>query len=528
MIEGLLALSALGVYFHAIFVSITLGFPLVIMALLWKHNRTGVEDYFRDAKIATSVLAVNFALGAITGTLVEFGLVQAWPGTIVAIATFAFTPLAFELVAFACEIALLVLFIVTLGKIKPMKSFLILAFYWIFAVLSGVLITAVNSWLIVPWGTGIVAKTLYPFMPDFGPLYTDVEKLLALKVLILATGLPMQAILQIPEVSAKFGVLLYDPYVTLLSPYSLSSILHNLFAAFLVGTSIALLGYAIRHYQTGEERYLRGIKVVAPIVFVLFLAQPTMLGHLMGVSVVEYNPTKFAMMENALESYHNPIIALVAYGDPYRKIMGFDDLKSSCELHGDAKLGEIAKSVGLTENEVLLMAKEVGVSVEPRRISAVYDTKLKEICLTDLEKAISRIKAVHLSYYTKIFFGILGFLASVSLFAFLKSSTFSKLLGRFFGNKTLLLLSIAIFLGSAVPSALGWFVREVGRKPWTVYGLLYPEELVTVVEYALTPHFLAFMSFVVLAIALAGIYAMYIVATKELKFLELLRGEKNE
>ncbi|MEM4504106.1 MAG: cytochrome ubiquinol oxidase subunit I, partial [Archaeoglobaceae archaeon] len=61
-----------------------------------------------------------------------------------------------------------------------------------------------------------------------------------------------------------------------------------------------------------------------------------------------------------------------------------------------------------------------------------------------------------------------------------------------------------------------------------VYGLLYPEELVTVVEYALTPHFLAFMSFVVLAIALAGIYAMYIVATKELKFLELLRGEKNE
>ncbi|MEM3391869.1 MAG: cytochrome ubiquinol oxidase subunit I, partial [Archaeoglobaceae archaeon] len=93
------------------------------MALLWKHNRTGVEDYFRDAKIATSVLAVNFALGAITGTLVEFGLVQAWPGTIVAIATFAFTPLAFELVAFACEIALLVLFIVTLGKIKPMKRF---------------------------------------------------------------------------------------------------------------------------------------------------------------------------------------------------------------------------------------------------------------------------------------------------------------------------------------------------------------------------------------------------------------------
>lgn len=528
MVEGMLALSALGIYFHALFVSITLGFPLVIMALLYKYNKTGDEDYFRNAKTLTAVLAVNFALGAITGTLVEFGLVQAWPGTIIAIATFAFVPLALELVAFALEIAFLVLFIVTLGKVKPMKSFLILAAYWIFAVFSGVLITAVNSWLIAPWGTGIVAKALYPFMPEFGSLSTDVEKLLALKILALATGLPIQAIIQIPEVSAKLGIVLFDPYIAFLSPYALSSILHNLSAAFLVGLSIALLGLAVRYQQTKEGRHMKAIKVVAPIVFLLFLIQPTIFGHLMGESVVEFNPTKFAMMENALVSYNNPLIALVAYGDPSKEIVGFDQLRSSCELHGNAKLGDLANSVGLSKEKVLLIAKEVGVTVDPKKVSAVYDANLRDVCLSDLEKAVSKVQVVHASYYTKIFFGVIGFLASISLFASLRFESFSKIFSRLFGDRTLLILSIAIFLGSAIPSALGWFVREVGRKPWTVYGLLYPEELVTVVGYALTPQFLAFMALAILVIGLSGIYAMLIVAKREPKFLELLRGEKNE
>ncbi|MEM1597444.1 MAG: cytochrome ubiquinol oxidase subunit I [Pyrobaculum sp.] len=48
-----------------------------------------------------AVLAVNFALGAITGTLVEFGLVQIWPGVNLTTATIA--PLVLELEAFVHE-----------------------------------------------------------------------------------------------------------------------------------------------------------------------------------------------------------------------------------------------------------------------------------------------------------------------------------------------------------------------------------------------------------------------------------------
>jgi len=109
-LQALLNLSALGIYFHAIYVSITLGFPVAIGIMLYLWSRTQDPLYLSAAKKMSWVLAVNFALGAITGTLVEFGLVQIWPGTLLAIATFAFTPLALELIAFIMEIALLILF----------------------------------------------------------------------------------------------------------------------------------------------------------------------------------------------------------------------------------------------------------------------------------------------------------------------------------------------------------------------------------------------------------------------------------
>jgi cytochrome d ubiquinol oxidase subunit I len=119
-LSPLLHLSALGIYLHAIFVSLTLGLPLVITSLLVKYARSKDPVYLNSVRKVTAVLAVNFALGAVTGTLVEFGLVQIWSGTILAIASFVLAPLALELIAFANEIVFLILFIVTLGRIKTL------------------------------------------------------------------------------------------------------------------------------------------------------------------------------------------------------------------------------------------------------------------------------------------------------------------------------------------------------------------------------------------------------------------------
>jgi cytochrome d ubiquinol oxidase subunit I len=523
----LLGLSALGIYIHAVFLSITLGFPLVIIGLLLKYSKSGDEDYFKTAKIMTAVLAINFALGAVTGTLVEFGLVQAWPGTILAIASFAFAPLALELLAFANEIATLVLFIVTLGRIRTSYSIAILAVYWIFAALSGVLIMSVNSWLVAPWGTGPIAKSIYPFMPEFGGLAADAQKLVILKILAIASGMPIQAIIQNPEVAGKVGVILTDPYVAIFNPFAAISALHALFAAFSVGVSIALLAFSLRYYTGGEKRNLKAAKVASLVILVLFLIQPTILGHFMGEGVVEMNPTKFAMMENAKETFYNPMIALVAYGDPSRPIVGFDEFERQCNSLGDAELGDLAGQLGITMDAAIATAKQVEVKVGSEEIQNAWNTELRQICLADLKKAESRIAVVHAAYYTKIAFGVIGFVSAIALFAhFRKLPLLSSLVDRILGRRAMLILPIGVFLGAAVPSVLGWYVREVGRKPWTVYGILYPEELVTVVGYGRSFEFAVFMGVIIAAIAAFGMVSMYFVATRGYRYL--FRGDENE
>jgi len=508
----LLKLSTLGIYLHATFLSITLGSPLVIIALLLKFSRSGEEIYFKAARTMTAVLAINFALGAVTGTLVEFGLVQAWPGTILAIASFAFIPLALELIAFANEIATLVLFIVTLGKVKTKYSVAILSVYWLFAVLSGILIMSVNSWLVAPWGTGIVAKSIYPFMPEFGSGVVDAQKLLAVKILALASNLPVQAIIQNADVSEKVGIILSDPFVALESPFAAISALHAIFAALLVGTSISLLSYALKYWKTRSEEYLKILKVNTMIVFLLFLVQPTIFGHFMGVAVAENNPTKFAMMENAEISITNPLVSLLAYGDMSRKIAGFEEFEKQCESLGSIKLGELA---GLDIASLKSTAKSVGLSVDEKALRSTLNIEVRQICLADLGKAKERIALIHTTYYTKITFGVIGFLSAIALFAYVnRFPAIYSLVSRIFGSRAVLILSIMVFLGSAIPSVLGWYVREVGRKPWTVYGLLYPEELITVVEFSRSPEFAIAFGIVIASIAVFGILAMYTVATR--------------
>ncbi|MDM7275977.1 MAG: cytochrome ubiquinol oxidase subunit I [Thermoprotei archaeon] len=518
-VEPLLRLSALGIYFHAIYISLTFGLPVAIGVMLWLWGRTGDSEYLRAAKLMTMVLVVNFALGAIAGTLVEFGLVQVWPGVNLAIATFAFAPLALELIAFANEIAFLILFVVTLGRVRAVVSMLILAVYAVFAYFSGMLITTVNSWLQAPWGVGPLAKTLYPFMPEYGPLAVDVPKLVAVKAGAMAMGQPLSILVQQPGLAEKVGIVLYDPLVAMVSPYAIVSIFHNILAGILIGMAIAAAGWAYRYYKTGDPKYLKLVKPLIIVIAILFVIQTPIVSHFMGRAVVEYNPTKFALMEGAKETFNNPIIALIAYHDPNKPILGFDHFYAKCEELGETTIGDIASALGLG---VYLGA----LGVDASNIAGV---KLKDVCIADLQKAERLMLVVHYAYYAKVITAIIGGLAAATLFFyFIKVPALNPLAVRVASllgdeKKRVFLLTLLVLAGTVIPAVLGWYVREVGRKPWTVYGLLYPEELATPVPYATSWPFLAFAYLVILAVNIGGLLALYIVATRGYKFLELLK-----
>jgi cytochrome d ubiquinol oxidase subunit I len=506
----LLQISALGIFIHAFFLTISLGFPWVIGALLYKWWRTQEKEYFEAARNVTGVLGLNFALGAITGTLVEFGLVQAWPGSIFAIATFGLIPLTLELVAFLGEIVLLVMFIVTLGKIQAFASLGIIVAYAAMAGLSGVLITTVNSWLNVPWGTGSLASNLYPFLPSYGPNAVNPTALVSLKLElvknVLTTGTGSQ-VLQNPNLAKTIGVALTDPYVVFTSPYAWASAIHNVNAGIIVGISFALVGYAYRFLKTGQDKYVKILKTFLPLLLILLILQPTLFGDFMGKTVAVQQPTKFALIEGASNTMQNPLVDFLAYGDPRRPVIGFDTLRNQCNSLGNATLGQLSS---LAQNVTL---------------GSLSGVSLKSVCLSDLAKSEARLPLINGLYYLKIAFGIVDLVGLFGLMALnfnlgLLSKITRRVLSRMSEQRGVLLLSLVVGAASILASGIGWFIREDGRKPWTVYGLLYPEELITSVPVG--PVFILFAGLFV-AVAAIGIYGIYVVSTRRLKFIELLK-----
>lgn len=222
----------------------------------------------------------------------------------------------------------------------------------------------------------------------------------------------------------------------------------------------------------------------------LFVIQAPIVAHFMGEVVVEYNPTKFALMEGAETTFHDPLIALIAYGDPNKPIVGFDQFEKACLSHGNATIGDLAKALGIP---AALELKTVG-KID---LTGIASVKLADLCMQDLQKAKAYMPLIHTMYYTKVAFAIIGGLAAAVLFFYFYrvpvltgiATAVAKMLGD--ERRRVFLLAVLLVLGTTIPAAFGWAVREIGRKPWTVYGLLYPSELVTPVPYSTSAEFLA-------------------------------------
>jgi cytochrome d ubiquinol oxidase subunit I len=84
---------------------------------------------------------------------------------------------------------------------------------------------------------------------------------------------------------------------------------------------------------------------------------------------------------------------------------------------------------------------------------------------------------------------------------------------------------VAALLGIVAGSA-GWAVRELGRQPWTIYGLIRPEQLIT--PNPITPLFSYFIILLETMTFVSGTIALYFIPTKSLmeiaKQVEVVRG----
>ena len=453
-LRNALWLSAIGIYFHAISIAIVIGFSVTLLVIefigLWKNDK----DYINIAKKITRVIVVAFGYGAATGTLVEFGLVQVWNGILLAIGSYVLIPLYLELIAFILEATLLAAILYTWDKFRnPWFHWIIVVFYTFGALLSGSLITSVNAWMQAPWGVGSLVQFIYPWAPVYGPNVSNTDFLIALKDTLVntlkqgATGSSLVSPVVINQLIQEYGPILSDPWIALKSLYALHSIIHQLLAASLVGISWVGAGLAYKALKNPEKKkvYFKVFKVVALLGAILLFAQ-ALEGHGMGVAVYKYQPTKFAMIAGLKTSGPDPIVGLTMFGNPNHIFNGFDKLLEAAQNHPHANI-------------------------------TISGISLKDIAVSDTLKAEANLPLVYTMYTVKI--GCAGIALIIALL-FISAYLFRG----FWEKREKILLYSGLLYGFLMPliAGLGWAVREIGRKPWTVYGLLYPEELITPVE----------------------------------------------
>ncbi|MGC8543386.1 MAG: cytochrome ubiquinol oxidase subunit I [Vulcanisaeta sp.] len=522
-----------GIYLHAAFVSLTLGFPLAILAWLILWSRTGDDIYIKYAKTLSNVWIVNFALGVVTGTIVEFGLLDIWPTSILLYASSGFLPLLYEAtIAFIGEAVMVVFFLITLGKWKVNYSIILLIITWFLGSLSGYFILSVNAWMNVPWGMGEIPHALYPFLPDYGPNDANLTGTLNLAALLLnytlaGSGGAALSNLNFTHLVSTFYL---DPNAPLINPDAVITTLHTLFAAYAIGLGTVATALSVRFLRTRDEKYLKLMKPILWLLTIILLVEPIVLGHFMGDTVVKYQPLKFTALVTLTGGkevygyeFYDPIEALFAYGNPYHPIYGFGYYLSQCNTLGNTTLGVLYTKFDPTMLSYITNAAN---------LSLADNCRASVLSIEPLAPLISGF------YYTMIGAGIIVAVASVLvLFTYLVKVPVLSDITDFINNKILSVLlgydTVLPFLvfvmtfGSAIAATAGWAAREIGRQPWTVYGLITSNEVVTPVT--ITPWFVAFVLAVLTIIAVGGSLAMYYVATRPSMIkgiIEFLRGDQ--
>ncbi|MEM3928781.1 MAG: cytochrome ubiquinol oxidase subunit I [Candidatus Korarchaeum sp.] len=474
-------LSIIGIEIHWLILQYVLGLPLAITLALLLHARSKDEKWNRMAKTMTKALGIIFAVGAAAGTISEFGLVVIWPNLLEAAGRYIFFPLYAEIFAFLIEITFIYLLVFGWNKmgVKAKITLSLLALFG--AWFSGALIMSVNSYMVAP--TGIVAA----YDPSSGWKYEqgfpkvllvvpndvvkvlDVEKLSSLGVEVVSSGengvsvlLPSKIVSRLVSEAwsnVKLGesvlslvvrseslvdledLLVKDVVdiimtntvrsvgyttVTFLSPVYLGSILHALGSAVTV-TGFTILGaYSLLLVRRKDEYYLAGLRFGALLSLIAILAQGLVFGHILGVQIAENNPEKLAAMEGT----SNSILSL-------GRSLGIERLMSLI-VYGsfDAKLPD-------------------------------YDSIRVDYCTLDGVPAISDCRPpllIHYLYYAKTGLSLLlGLYALIYVLLIYRGGATSL---------SLLRINVLTPVVAQFVSFLGWAVREMGRKPWSIYGIM--------------------------------------------------------
>lgn len=478
-----LPMTILGIYIHGFFLILAVGLPYIVLV----YEALGImrkdSEYLEAAKRTSVVWAISFGFGAVTGTLVEFGLVQIWSGTILAIGSFFFIPLYFELFAFLVEVTFLAAYLYTWNKIKnPWMHWLLGLGILLGSNTSAWLILTVNSWMQTPWGTGTLVQKILPWTPELGPSRVNDTALVTIYNVLPKTG---SIVLADPKVIQALGYLIYDPFIVLFNPNSLATVIHTILATIIIAsfeTASVYSYFYLRGPRTDLKNfYFKAAKIAYGVGGIGSILMPFS-GDFMARIVYQFQYVKFLIMEG-FNGGKDPLIGLLTEFNPSYNFPGFKDLMST-----------------------------VNKSIDP---NAVVQT---------LTEAQQMQPLITLFYYSMVISGIILFLFGIGFFGLYskKIDILIKVITKTPTNKFIIYSSFVATLLSLIAASAGWAVREIGRHPWTIYGLVQYQQVIT--PNPITPEFSMLIIAVELLILISGLITLYFIPTRSLNEIEIVRG----
>jgi cytochrome d ubiquinol oxidase subunit I len=142
--------------FHIVFAALGVGLPLLVFAAEGLWLRTRDRAYYDLARVWAKGMAILFAVGAVSGTILSFELGLLWPEFMKYAGGIIGLPFSLEGFAFFIEAIFIGLYLYGWDKLSPRAHWLSAVPIVISGPLSAAFITMANAWMQMPVGFRIV------------------------------------------------------------------------------------------------------------------------------------------------------------------------------------------------------------------------------------------------------------------------------------------------------------------------------------------------------------------------------------
>jgi cytochrome d ubiquinol oxidase subunit I len=385
---------ALSLGWHIVLACFGVAFPAMIWVLHRRGLRDGDDVALGLAKRWSKVAAVLFAVGAVSGTILSFEMGLLWPELMRTYGDVLGLPFALEGIAFFIEAIFIGVYLYGWGRLPGRVHLFVLVPIAVSGVVGTFCVIAVNAWMNTPTGFRLVDGQV-----------TDV-----------------------------------DPWGAMFNPGVWVQFAHMWVATVMVAGFVTAAVYAAGILRGRDDRHHRlGFAVPFAFAAVAALVQP-LVGHVAGMRLHSYQPSKLAAMELAVETEQ-----------PAPFVLG------GVLIDGERRFALEIPALGSLIARASTDREVVGFD----RIPA--DERPRDGLAT----------MVHWSFQAMVALG-LALAALGALFWASRRRGRDLLASRWF-------LRLAVLAGPAAVAALelGWITTEVGRQPWVVYRVMRVEEAVT-------------------------------------------------